>query len=116
MVVTLTGPGVGANRWVYFANSLPRKGALRDPRMEQFQSHFFMAPPLRATAHLLGSNFGHRGYGSDAGVTFTSCRDRMIVTLLGWATSYARHGHPLFYGLSVALCVLWCSASAKAAG
>lgn len=52
--------------------------------------------------------------GSDAGVTFTSSRDRIIGTgigvLLGWATSYVWHGHPLLYGLSVALCILFGSA------
>lgn len=52
--------------------------------------------------------------GSDAGVTFTSCRDRLIGTgigaLLGWATAYTWHGHELFYGVSVALCILFSSA------
>jgi uncharacterized membrane protein YccC len=52
--------------------------------------------------------------GSDAGVTFTSCRNRIIGTaigaLLGWGTSYAWYGHGLLYGLSVALCILICSA------
>jgi uncharacterized membrane protein YgaE (UPF0421/DUF939 family) len=52
--------------------------------------------------------------GSDAGVTFTSCRDRVIGTaigaLLGWATSYIWHGHPVLYGLSVALCIFVCGA------
>jgi uncharacterized membrane protein YgaE (UPF0421/DUF939 family) len=52
--------------------------------------------------------------GSDAGVTFTSSRDRIIGTamgaLLGWGTAYTWHGHPLLYGVSVALCVLVCSA------
>jgi uncharacterized membrane protein YgaE (UPF0421/DUF939 family) len=52
--------------------------------------------------------------GSDAGVTLTSCRDRPIGTaigaLLGWGTSYVWRGHTLLYGLSVALCILICSA------
>ena len=52
--------------------------------------------------------------GSDAGVTLTSSRDRIIGTaigaLLGWGTSYVWHGHALLYGLSVAVCILFCGA------
>jgi uncharacterized membrane protein YccC len=52
--------------------------------------------------------------GSDAGVTFSSCLDRIIGTaigaLIGWATAYFWHGHALLYGLAVAVCVLVCSA------
>jgi uncharacterized membrane protein YccC len=52
--------------------------------------------------------------GSDAGVTFTSSRDRVIGTgigvLLGWGTSYLWHGHSLLYGIAVALCILFGSA------
>lgn len=51
--------------------------------------------------------------GSDTGVTFTSCRDRLIGTaigaFLGWATFYAWHGHYLLYGLAVAICIFVCS-------
>lgn len=47
-------------------------------------------------------------------MTFTSSRDRIIGTgigvLLGWGTSYVWHGHSLLYGISVALCILFCSA------
>jgi uncharacterized membrane protein YgaE (UPF0421/DUF939 family) len=71
-------------------------------------------------AHLVGLQHGYWAaisaivvMGSDAGVTFTSSRDRIIGTgvgaLLGWGTSYAWHDHVLLYGLSVALCVLLCS-------
>jgi uncharacterized membrane protein YccC len=52
--------------------------------------------------------------GSDAEVTFTSCRDRLIGTgigaLLGWVTAYTWHGHELLYGVSVALGVLFSGA------
>jgi uncharacterized membrane protein YccC len=52
--------------------------------------------------------------GSDAEVTFTSCRDRLIGTgigaLLGWVTAYTWHGHELLYGVAVALGVLFSSA------
>jgi uncharacterized membrane protein YccC len=51
--------------------------------------------------------------GSDTTLTFASCRDRIIGTaigaFLGWATSYVWHGHYLFYGLSVAICIFVCS-------
>ena len=54
--------------------------------------------------------------GFDTTLTFASCRDRIIGTaigaLLGWVTCYAWHGHYLLYGLSVALCILVCSALA----
>lgn len=52
--------------------------------------------------------------GSGASVTFRSCFDRILGcgagALLGWATGYAWHGHVVVYGLSVAVCVLICSA------
>ncbi len=52
--------------------------------------------------------------GSDSAVTFTSCRDRLIGTafgaFLGWAAFYVWHGHTLFYGFAVALCIFLCSA------
>jgi uncharacterized membrane protein YgaE (UPF0421/DUF939 family) len=51
--------------------------------------------------------------GSDAGVTFTSSRDRLIGTafgaLLGWVTYYMWHGHPALYGVAVAVCIFACS-------
>jgi uncharacterized membrane protein YccC len=51
--------------------------------------------------------------GSDSGVTWASCRDRLIGTgigaLLGWGTSYVWHGHYLLYGLAVLICLLVCS-------
>jgi uncharacterized membrane protein YgaE (UPF0421/DUF939 family) len=54
--------------------------------------------------------------GVDTTLTFASCRDRIIGTaigaFMGWVTSYAWHGHYVIYGLSVALCILVCSALA----
>jgi uncharacterized membrane protein YccC len=51
--------------------------------------------------------------GSDSGVTWASCRDRLIGTgigaLLGWGTAYVWHGHYLLYGLAVLICLLVCS-------
>jgi uncharacterized membrane protein YccC len=47
--------------------------------------------------------------GSDSGVTWASCRDRLIGALLGWGTSYVWHGHYLLYGLAVLICLLVCS-------
>jgi uncharacterized membrane protein YgaE (UPF0421/DUF939 family) len=51
--------------------------------------------------------------GSDAAVTFTSSRDRLIGTaigaFLGWATYYAWRGHYLFYGLAIAVCLFICA-------
>jgi uncharacterized membrane protein YgaE (UPF0421/DUF939 family) len=50
--------------------------------------------------------------GSDATVTFASCRDRIVGTaigaFLGWVTFYVWHGHYLLYGLSVMLCIFVC--------
>lgn len=52
--------------------------------------------------------------GWDSTLTFASCRDRVLGTavgaFLGWVSFYVWHGHYLFYGVSVALCVFACSA------
>ena len=51
--------------------------------------------------------------GSDTPVSLASCRDRVIGTaigaLVGWGTSYVWHGHYLFYGLAILVCLLACS-------
>ena len=50
---------------------------------------------------------------SDASVTLSSCRDRLIGTaigaLMGWGMFYVWHGHYVVYGLAVMLCLLICS-------
>jgi uncharacterized membrane protein YgaE (UPF0421/DUF939 family) len=51
--------------------------------------------------------------GWDSTLTFASCRDRIIGTaigaFMGWVTFYLWHGHYVFYGVSVALCIFVCS-------
>ena len=51
--------------------------------------------------------------GWDSTLTLASCRDRIIGTaigaFMGWVTFHLWHGHYIFYGVSVALCVFVCS-------
>jgi uncharacterized membrane protein YgaE (UPF0421/DUF939 family) len=50
---------------------------------------------------------------SESAMSLVACRDRLIGTAigagLGWAASYAWHGHYLLYGLAVMVCLLACS-------
>ncbi|HZD48407.1 MAG TPA: FUSC family protein [Silvibacterium sp.] len=51
--------------------------------------------------------------GWDTTLTIASCRDRIIGTAigasLGWATFYVWHGHYIFYGVSIAICIFLCN-------
>lgn len=51
--------------------------------------------------------------GLESSLTIASCRDRIIGTaigaFMGWVTFYFWHGHYVFYGVSVALCIFVCS-------
>jgi uncharacterized membrane protein YgaE (UPF0421/DUF939 family) len=91
-----------------------------DPGIDSFQTALAAALCLWL-GHLLGLEHTYWAaisaivvMGSGASVTFASCLDRILGSavgaLFGWATGYAWHAHVLVYGLSVAVCVLICSA------